>query len=233
MNRKVQENVVSYLDELENPSDSHLSPYKISDWVNEIGLSLESDGVKFLVSDFNSISKESSILKETKKNKNMFYLINPSCYNKMFRRYFIGDCRFLDDCTWYEAYRKAIENGGYLAHINSEEEYQRILDEIEENNYIDIQFKIGGRRNNDSLDYRWINDSNTTYGEKLNTKEYWAHDEWQNGEPSFYDGDIVENCLEIYYSEKENRFVWNDIPDDVIGIVPYFSGKLGYIVEYE
>ena len=29
-----------------------LSPYKVSDWVNEIGLGLENDSVKFLISDF-------------------------------------------------------------------------------------------------------------------------------------------------------------------------------------
>lgn len=26
---------------------------------------------------------------------------------------------------------------------------------------------------------------------------------------------------------------WNDVPDDIIAVVPYYHGKIGYIVEYE
>lgn len=40
-------------------------------------------------------------------------------------------------------------------------------------------------------------------------------------------GDRINN-----YS-KGNEWIWNDVLNDIISIVPYFSGKIGYIVEYE
>ena len=53
------------------------------------------------------------------------------------------------------------------------------------------------------------------------------------GEPSFSDKDTQENCLDIFYYQKEDRWVWNDVPDDILKTVPEYAGKLGYICEYE
>lgn len=140
---------------------------------------------------------------------------------------------FIDDCTWSEAFTKAQEIGGHLVRINSAEEYVYILDKIYELGYDKIQFRIGGRRDLDSGEYYWVDNANAAYGEILNDPEYWASEVWMQGEPSYADGEIVENCLDIYYYEQEGRWVWNDVPDDIISVVPYFSGKIGYIVEYE
>jgi len=52
-------------------------------------------------------------------------------------------------------------------------------------------------------------------------------------EPSYQDGDVQENCLDIFYYKDEGRWVWNDIPNNVLQNVSYFSGKIGYICEYE
>lgn len=117
----------------------------------------------------------------------------------------------LDDCTWTEAFRTAREMGGYLVRINSHEEYEYLMNEIDASNYEDIQFRIGGRRDIGSTDYYWVDENNNLYGEPINNADYWAGGEWLQGEPSFKDGDIEENCLDIYYSKKENRWVWNDV----------------------
>lgn len=139
----------------------------------------------------------------------------------------------VDDCSWSQAFVKAKNMGGYLVHINSAEEYEHILDEIEALGLENIQFRIGGRRDLDGDSYYWVNENNEFYGEKLNDSSYWAYQVWMGNEPSFVDGEIQENCMDIYYYSKESRWGWNDVPDDIIEIAPFFSGRIGYIVEYD
>lgn len=137
------------------------------------------------------------------------------------------------DCTWQEAFQAAKEKGGYLARINSREEYQAILSEISSRGLADIHFRIGGRREADSQDYYWADEKNQLYGEKINSPTYWCSTEWMAGEPSFQDGTTQEDCLDICYIKSEGKWYFNDVPNDILATVPYYSGRLGYIVEYE
>lgn len=139
----------------------------------------------------------------------------------------------ISDCTWEQAYQECLKRGGYLVRINSRREYDYILNQIAKKNMKEIQFKLGGRRDMDSHDYYWINEQNQLYGEKINSSDYWCTNEWMRNEPSYQDRDVQENCLDIFYYEDEGRWVWNDIPNNVLQNVSYFSGKIGYICEYE
>lgn len=139
------------------------------------------------------------------------------------------------DCTWNEAFRESIAKGGYLAHLNSEEEYNYVLGQIHEKGLDDIHFYLGARRDSEPGDYFWADEDNELYGKPLNSSAAWCSEKWLNGEPSYEDPGlgIDEAYLNMFYMSTLGRFVWGDGPDDIPSAVPAFSGKVGYIVEYE
>lgn len=142
-----------------------------------------------------------------------------------------------DDCSWTQALQKAKEAGGYLARINTREEYDYILSEIAAQNYGDKppQFRIGGRRDPAGQDYFWVDENNQFLEDEkpLNGANYWAKNEWMTGEPSYRDGDLEEEYMVIHFFKTENRWTWNDVPDDVVGLFPENAGRMGFIIEYD
>ena len=139
---------------------------------------------------------------------------------------------YRDDCTWSQAFQKAKNSGGYLARINSKEEFDYIVYLISANGYDKMySFSVGGRRDMTSTEYYWVDENNQLYGERLDYGSSWAVSNWLPGEPSYIDGTVTEHCMDLYC--VDGHWALNDIPDDVVGAVPSFSGKLGYIVEYE
>ena len=139
----------------------------------------------------------------------------------------------VDDCTWNQAFQKAIDMGGHLVRINSQEEYDYLINEISSMGLDGIKFRVGARRTPNAYEYYWVKEDNSFTGEILNSSLAWCANAWMSGEPSFSDGGIPEMYLEIMYYSKEGRWVFNDVPDDVVAVASYFSGTLGYIVEYQ
>lgn len=141
----------------------------------------------------------------------------------------------VDDVTWTEAYLACLARGGHLVRINSEEEYQAIVQQIGEEEKGKIMFWLGGTRSAaDVYEYRWIYEDGTYGSEILNEDEPYSH-YWLDGEPSFYDESILQDemYMNMFYVSKEQRWVWNDVPDDLIAIAEFYSGMIGYICEYE
>lgn len=139
------------------------------------------------------------------------------------------------DCTWQQAFDECKSKGGYLVRINSEEEYQCILNEIQSHEMGDVHFFMGGRRASGGTEYYWVDEGNQLYGDRVDSNDYWCRDKWMNGEPSLRDNtiNVEEDCLDIFYYKDVGGWVWNDVPNDILGVVPTYSGKIGYICEYE
>lgn len=135
------------------------------------------------------------------------------------------------DVTWTEAYEEAGNvPGGYLVNINSLDEWNTIQQLIEAEGKQEYIFWLGAMRSGNSQDYYWVNKDGYFVDGSIN-----GNSNWLSGEPSFYDEevDMEERYVDMFYRSSENRWVWNDTPDDIISLVSYYSGKVAYIVEIE
>lgn len=144
----------------------------------------------------------------------------------------------VDDCTWEEAYQNCLSMGGYLARINSKEEFDYITKKVveKEKDYSKKQYYVGMRRDVNSDAYYLVNENNELVGDRLdNGYTSWANSLWMSKEPSYYDSTlkIEETCVSIFKYKETNKWVMNDIPSNLVVQVPSYKGKLGYICEFD
>ena len=135
----------------------------------------------------------------------------------------------VEACTWIGAYSSAIEKGGYLVHIDSQEEWDHIIQEIESLGYQDKYFFIGGRRNLNGTSYHWVEQNGVLSEVPLNDEQFWGNELWFDGEPSIeYNGD-EEFFMEM---NRDLSGVWglNDVKQNMLYYQP---NKIAYIVEYD
>lgn len=136
----------------------------------------------------------------------------------------------IDDVTWEDAFISASQLGGHLVRIGSEEEYEAVIDCIKKSGYENKIFWIGARREDNPAIYRWVDENDKPIGENLNGSDYWLEHE-----PSFYDVDTgtFEKYVEMFYLKSADKWVFNDVQNDLLELLPTYSGKIGYIVEIE
>lgn len=139
----------------------------------------------------------------------------------------------IDDCTWEQARENCLLKGGYLARIETSEEYEYLLQFIEEDGMGDKIFFIGARREMDGNNYCWVDDENELTGKPLNDGSSPLYSRWMAGEPSYMDQELVEDCVVMSYYKGESRWVINDVPNAILDAVKSYSGRIGYICEYE
>ena len=129
------------------------------------------------------------------------------------------------DCTWEEAYYACIEAGGHLVTLETDEEFAYVKDLL--NNSDGVVYYLGGRYDEDG--YYWIAPENVNREVRLDDRP-----EWLSGEPSYEDENgVSEEYMCMLHLKSEDRWVWNDVPNDVISVAPNYEGILGYICEYE
>lgn len=137
------------------------------------------------------------------------------------------------DCTWEEAFLEAQEKGGYLVHFDTPEEYEQVKELLSQAGAENLKLWVGGRRLPNEYEYHWVNADGSYDDNVLNSQPYeWA---WMKDEPSFRDKGLnLDECyMNIFYYKSENRWVWNDVPNDIIAAVSSYKGQIGYICEYD
>ncbi len=137
-----------------------------------------------------------------------------------------------EDVTWPQAFYNCTVRGGYLAHIESQEEFDVIASQILAEDKSKYSFWIGANRSLSSNEYYWVNQDGT-YSEETIPSDFWLP-----GEPTFTgNGDegvlYDEDSIMMFYRKSEDCFYWNDAPCDIIGAAGYYQGRVGYICEYE
>ena len=141
----------------------------------------------------------------------------------------------LMDGTWEDAFWACLTKGGHLVTFETQEEFDYVAQDLLNKNQQEYLFFIGGRRDDNSQQYYWADETNALTGNPLNSVNAWNKDCWLHDEPSFEDTSLglQENVLSIFYYDDLGKWVWNDVPNDLISAVSYYSGKVGYICEYE
>jgi hypothetical protein len=131
------------------------------------------------------------------------------------------------DMSWYAAFRDALDRGGHLLTIDSEDELQYVLDLIEGETDEHYLYYIGACRGSNDDQYYWLNSDGEFYGDALNSGN-WLEDHWLEGEPSFSSDGQEERYVDLIY--VGGQWVLNDISED---ITSYYPGKVGYIIEWD
>lgn len=138
----------------------------------------------------------------------------------------------IQDATWEQAFQDCQNRGGYLVHINSLEEYFTIFDQIAQEGKKGYSFWLGACREFGSTQYQWkAADGGMVPGALNEIPE--CEGFWLDGEPSFAGEGTDEYFLQMIYRKDEDTYYWNDTVNDLLGIADYYSGKIGYICEYE
>lgn len=144
----------------------------------------------------------------------------------------------ISDVSWSQAKAECENAGGYLARINSAEEYQYITNMLTSGGYTKNHFYLGGRRDGNGREYFWVNKDNQFIGDVINASDSWSSGCWFSSEPSFVDtgsganGQIEENVMNLFY--VNGAWYLNDSSDDLAGNYPsLMRGKVGYIIEME
>ncbi len=138
---------------------------------------------------------------------------------------------WVTDCDWVQAQQTAREKGGHLVAFESPEEYEHVLQLIQEQGREGVYFRIGARREESGTDYYWVDENDAFYGESLNADSAWCKEQWNGGEPNLVWNEEQEMYVQIFFDPGQQRWVWNDTSNALS--YPNWDGGKGYIIEYE
>lgn len=137
----------------------------------------------------------------------------------------------IKDVTWDQAQSEAVAAGGYLCRIDQEGEFEKVVAQAENQGASNGKLFIGGKRFSGSDSYYWVDAKGNKTGSSLNSSSNWL-----TGDPSYTDTDpsgntVQEDKMAIFYYDNGGKWVWADVPNNILQTAPEYSGKIGYIIE--
>ena len=145
---------------------------------------------------------------------------------------------YVEDITWDEAKRRCEEKGGYLATITTTEEYECIKNGIEDSGQTQVAYWVGASDDYPSSYpiYEW-REPNRDYLRDIFINYTIMGKYWADGEPSYFkqasDEQIDELGIYLLYDDVKEDWYLYDAPMDMLLRNPEYTGKIGYICEYD
>ena len=131
------------------------------------------------------------------------------------------------DVSWAVAQDRCQASGGYLAVINSLDEFNKITAQAEQQG-IECLW-LGCRRDVTSNTFVWVTDEEIDENVDPNSRQMSL---WGEGEPSFIDDNgVAENYLLLW--NHDGRWSYWDSIDDLAGNYPGWRGRVAYACELE
>lgn len=124
-----------------------------------------------------------------------------------------------DDVTWEQAKERAEEQGGYLATITTQTEWEKVqtLADASGLKYL----WLGGQADSEERNFSWI------------TGESFDLTYWYEGEPSGTDSSDGTEEPYLCMWNIDGTWTWNDQRNDIIAGNQAAAGLIGYVIEYE
>ena len=132
------------------------------------------------------------------------------------------------DYTWTEAKAEAERRGGYLATINSHEEYEKICQLADQ--YDLVYLWLGANLPAGTTEWKWSD------GTPIPLENYYWYRDGSTVEPSYMDKSdgAREDCLCLWnLSTGSYRWTLNDQRNDFMHVFTSTQGKVGFVIEYK
>ena len=146
---------------------------------------------------------------------------------------------YVGDITWDEAKKQCEEKGGYLAAITTIEEYEHIKKGIEDSGQTPVAYWIGASCDRPSSyypTYEW-HEPKRDYLKDIFISYTIMGKYWADGETSYYrqaaEEKIDETGIYLLYDDAKEDCYLYDAPMDTLLRDPEYTGKIGYICEYD
>lgn len=135
----------------------------------------------------------------------------------------------VEEVTWEEASARCREKGGYLATITSDEEMRRIQEQVTAEGKTDVTFFVGAKER------KWLEHGTEELDVMIlyTILDFWLDggldlQRWQKeGE------EALKNYFVLVYRESGKRCYLGEELNDILGARPSYTGKIGYICEYD
>ncbi len=176
------------------------------------------------------------------KQPDNYYLYDEFLYLLENGKWYSADHKYeliVQDCSWNDAQKICLEKGGYLATVTCTDEAKVISELIKEEGHTDKAFFVGYRScewvGDTFCSFRWINKDGSYQEVMPSMYDFWDYHspgyDYTKNEWSFEGGEQEVGLVKFF--EEDGMIYIFDAPDRILNVSPEYTGKLGFVCEYD